>query len=177
MTKYRVKVQGAEKSALLMNRFSVEPTTTKKSRGKKVYIPEEEAEKKTYRTEDGKLYLPSTHFKACMVKAASDFVMKGKKTYKEYVKAGVLIEESEIILDQQEYEIHEEPVVIQRARVMSWRPKFKEWSCEFTLEIIDEEMVNSTTLKEILVTAGKYKGVGDHRPEYGRFEVVEFTKI
>ena len=35
-------------------------------------------------------------------------------------------------------------------------------------------MINQSTLKEILQSAGKYKGVGDHRPEFGRFEIVKF---
>ena len=170
MVKIDVKVKGI--APLLMNKF-VEEQSGESKRGKKVYVPEEEAEKKTYRTDDGKLYLPSTHFKASMVKASSDFKMTGRKTYKDYVKAGIFIETKEIVLDQQEYEIHAEPVVIQRARVMSWRPKFKEWSCSFVIEIVDE-MINQTTLKEILSMAGKYKAVGDYRPEYGRFKIVSW---
>ena len=169
MVKIKVKVKG--KAPLLMNKFVYE--AEKPSRAKKVYVPEDEAEKKTYRVGEGNLYLPSTHFKASMVKAATDFKMTGRKTYKDYVKSGVFIEPVEIVLDQQEYEIHAEPVVIQRARVMSWRPKFKEWSCEFMIEITDE-MVNQSTLKEILVAAGQYKGVGDYRPEYGRFDIESF---
>jgi len=172
MVKYKVKVEG--KAPLLMNKFSVEEKTT--SRAKKVYISEDEAEKKTYRTEDGKLFLPSTHFKASMVKAATDFKMTGRKSYKEYIKAGLFIDEAEIILDQQKYEIFACPVVIQRARVMSWRPMFKEWSCEFTLELADE-MLNITDVKQILEAAGRFKGVGDFRPEHGRFIVKSFNKI
>jgi len=172
MVKYKVKIKG--KAPLLMNKFSVEEKTT--SRAKKVYVPEKEAERKTYRTEKGKLFLPSTHFKAAMVKAATDFKMTGRKSYKEYIKAGLFIDETEIVLDQQDYEIFECPVVIQRARVMSWRPMFKEWSCEFTVELADE-MLNVTDVKQILEAAGRFKGVGDFRPEHGRFEVKDFKKI
>ncbi len=172
MVKYKVKVEG--KAPLLMNRFSVEEKTT--SRAKKVYIAKDEAEKKTYRTEKGKLFLPSSHFKASMVKAATDFKMTGRKSYKEYIKAGIFFDESEIVLDQQKYEIFETPVVIQRARVMSWRPMFKEWSCEFVMELADE-MLNVTDVKQILESAGRFKGVGDFRPEHGRFVVKSFTKV
>ena len=173
MVKIKVKVKGI--APLLMNKFIYNGDATSK-RGKKVYVPEEEAEKKSYRTEEGKLYLPNTHFKSSMVKAAVDFKMTGRKSYKDYVRAGIFINEEEIILDPQEYIIHEEPVVIQRSRVMSWRPKFKEWSCSFTIEIVDD-MINQSTLKEILETAGKYKGVGDYRPEYGRFKIVSWKII
>lgn len=173
MVKIKVGVEGL--APLLMNRFVVEKSTESK-RGKKVYEPKEEAEKKCYRNTDKKLYLPNTHFKASMVKASTDFKMSGKKSYKDYVKSGVFIEEQEIVLDQQKYEIFECPVVIQRARVMSWRPMFKKWSCSFTIEITDD-FINQTTLKEILEMAGKYKGVGDFRPEYGRFKVVKYEVV
>lgn len=173
MVKVAIKVEGV--APLLMNKF-VEAKPTESKRGKKVYVPAEEAEKKTYRTEGGKLYLPNTHFKASMVKASADFKMSGHKSYKDYIKSGIFIEEQEIILDQQEYEIFACPVVIQRARVMSWRPQFKKWSCQFTVEIADD-MINPTTLKEILEMAGKYKGVGDFRPEFGRFKITEFKTL
>lgn len=168
--KIKVEINGV--SPLLMHRFIGED---KKARKKQVYVPEEIAEKAAYRTDDGKLFLPSTHFKASMVKASTDFKFRGKKTYKEYIKAGIIIEPNEIILDQQKYTIHEEPVVINRSRVMSWRPRFNKWSCNFVMIIIDD-MLDALTLKEILISAGRYKGVGDHRPEYGRFEVTTFEK-
>ncbi len=173
MVKVKVSVEGV--APLLMNKF-VETKSSESKRGKKVYVPSEEAEKKTYRTTDEKLCLPNTHFKASMVKAATDFKMTGRKTYKDYVRSGVFIEEQEIVLDQQEYEIFACPVVIQRARVMSWRPMFKKWSCSFTIEIADD-MINSTTLKEILEMAGRFKGVGDFRPEFGRFKVTAFKVV
>ncbi len=170
--KIKVKVKG--KSPLLMNKFVVEEGIT--SRAKKVYVPEDEAEKKTYRNGDGELCLPSTHFKASLVKAGTDFKMVGRKTYKDYIKSGIFFEEELNILDPQEYVIHAEPVVIGQARVMSWRPKFKEWSCEFIMSI-EDDMINQSVLKDILEAAGKYKGVGDYRPEYGRFEVESYEVI
>lgn len=176
MVKVKVKVNGV--APLLMNKFtdtSQDPAQT--NRGKKQYNPAEEAEKKTYRDEKGKLYIPSTHFKASMVKAGADIKHSGRKTCKEFIKAGIFIEPEQIILDQQEYEVHSEPVVIQRARVMSWRPKFKKWSCSFVIEIADSEMLNPTLVKQVLEASGKYKAVGDHRPEYGRFTVEKFETI
>lgn len=173
MVKIDVKVKGT--APLLMNKFvDTSQLPGKSSRGKKVYEPSEEAEKKAYRTSSGQLYLPGTHFKASMVKAGSDIKISGRKTCKDFIKSGLFILEEEIVLDQQKYEIHSEPVVIQRARVMSWRPKFKQWTCKFTIELIDEEWLNPTLVKQVLEAAGKYKAVGDHRPEYGRFEIVDF---
>jgi len=173
MVKIDVKVKGT--APLLMNKFTdTSQDAAKSNRGKKVYDPTEEAEKKSYRTQDGKLYLPGTHFKASMVKAGADIKMSGRKTCKDFIKAGLFILDDEIVLDQQEYEIHSEPVVIQRARVMSWRPKFKQWSCKFTIELLDEDYLNPSLVKQVLESAGRFKAVGDHRPEYGRFEIVDF---
>ncbi len=160
----------------VMHKFVIADDSTS-SRGKKVYIPKEEAEKVAYRNEEGKLVIPSSHFKAAMVKAATDFQAKGKKTYKEFVKAGILFKDEYILISPQKYEIFTCPVVVARSRIARSRPLIRNWSCEFVIEIIDEEWLNPTVLKEILQSAGKFKGIGDQRPEYGRFEVVSFEKI
>jgi len=171
--KIKVSVKGT--APLLLHKF-IETDASISKKKKKVYVPAEEAEKVCYRTEDGKIYIPSTHFKGAMVKSGVDFIYSGRKTYKEYIKSGIFFLEQEIILTPQEYTISNLPVVISRSRVMRSRPEFKEWECSFTIEVINEDL-DKTVLKEILESAGKYKGVGDFRPEYGRFEVVSFKKI
>lgn len=160
----------------VMHKFVLADETTQ-SRGKKVYIPEEEAEKVAYRNEDGKLVIPSSHFKASMVKEATSHIAKGKKTYKDFIKAGLIFEDENILLNPQEYEIFTCAVVVARSRIARSRPLIRNWSCEFVMEIIDEDWLNPTVVKQILEGAGKFKGVGDQRPEYGRFEVVSFEKI
>ncbi len=166
-----VKIKGT--APLLLHRFAPEESVS--SRTKKVYIAEEEAEKACYRNKQGQVFIPSTHFKGAMIKSGVDFIYKGRKTYKEYIKAGIFIKESEIILTPQEYIINSMPVVIARARILRSRPEFKDWECKFTIEIADEAL-DDRIVKDILIAAGKYKGVGDFRPEYGRFEVVSFKK-
>ncbi len=130
--KIKIKVKGI--APLIMHKFV--PTEGTASRGKKVYIPEDEAEKVAYKDEKGKLVLPTTHFKASMVKSAVDFPAKGKKSYKDYIKAGLLMLETETKITPNKYEVYTCPVVVNRARIARSRPLFKNWSCEFTLEII-----------------------------------------
>ena len=170
--KIKVKVSGT--APLIMGRFNYDPEGSKKK--KQVYVPEEEAKKRAYLDEHGKPYLPSTNFKAAMIKSGSDFPFKGRKTYKEYLKAGIFFESDKAYITPDKYTIHEEPVKIQSAMVMSWRPKFEKWSTEFIIQVIDEEL-NHHALKEILEDAGKFKAVGSHRPEYGRFQVDSFKVI
>lgn len=172
--KIKVKVKGI--SPLIMHKF-VPSNNSTSVRGKKVYIPEDEAEACAYRNEEGKLVLPTTHFKASMVKASSEFIAKGKKTYKDFIKSGILMNETETILEPQKYEVYTCPAVVQRSRIARSRPLIKNWSCEFIIDIIDTTWLNQEVVKQILESAGKYKGVGDNRPEFGRFEVVEFNKI
>jgi len=170
MRKINVEVSGI--SPLLINKFVHEPSTRKK----KTYVPEEEAEKKVYRNNDGKCFVPTKNFKAAMTKAGSDFTMSGRKKYKEYIKSGIFFESEEAMLEPSEYIIHEEPVNIQGAMVLSWRPKFVDWKATFAMMITDD-MLDKNVVKEILEAAGAYKGVGSYRPEYGRFKVDKFEEV
>ena len=169
--RYLVKIRGIKK--LLMHKFVPQIGKGKKQ----VYEAEKEAEKGVYRNSEGKIYFPSSWFESTMIKMSTEFKMQGKKTYKEYIKGGIIIEPEEIIADNQEYEIFECPVVINRSKVVAWRPMFKDWSCQF--EIVNNDPVNldTTTLKEILMSAGRLKGVGDWRPKYGQFVVEKFNEI
>jgi hypothetical protein len=172
MKKIEVEIKGER---YLMNRF-VPSTDTESKKKKKIYVPGEEAERKAYRTKDGKLYIPSTQIEATMTKAGTDFKMDKNKTYKEYIKGGIYVEPFEILITPQKYEIFATPVVINRSRVLAWRPQFNNWSAKFTINITDE-CIDILQLKEILIEAGKHKGIGDWRPKFGRFEIIRWKVI
>jgi hypothetical protein len=172
MRKIEVEIKGER---YLMNKF-VPSIDTESKKKKRVYVPKEEAEKKTYRRKDGKLYIPSTQIEATMIKAGTDFRMDKNKTYKEYIKGGIYVEPFEILITPQKYEIFESQGVINRARVLIWRPEFKNWSAKFIINVTDE-ILDVLQLKEILIEAGKHKGIGDWRPKFGRFEIVHWKVI
>jgi len=55
------------------------------------------------------------------------------------------------------------------------RPAFKKgWEAKFKILILDEDRLPQKALGEILEYAGKFVGIGDWRPHFGRFEVIEF---
>lgn len=54
--------------------------------------------------------------------------------------------------------------------VMRYRPMFPGWSVSVELEF-DEERIERAALVEAAQKAGRYKGLGDSRPEFGRFNV------
>lgn len=160
----------------LMNKFTPqEQTVAKKS--KKIYVPEEEAEKKTNRTKDGKLFCPSRQLKASLIRAAVNFTKNKRTSWKETMAAGVMIEPEEIVFEPQEYEIAEHNVVINRSRVATWRPVIKDWVLKFNIVLLDDD-VPPLQVKEFLSYSGRFKGIGDWRPEkggeYGRFTIEEW---
>jgi hypothetical protein len=59
-------------------------------------------------------------------------------------------------------------VRVGQARVSRMRPIFREWSAVLTLHV-EDTMVNIARVDEWLSAAGTQVGVGDWRPQYGRF--------
>ena len=66
--------------------------------------------------------------------------------------------------------IYAKSVKIGTARVMSYRPIFRDWSVEFGL-MFDEEQITKEELLMVLENAGNLCGVGAWRPRFGRFSV------
>ena len=171
----KVKIKGT--SPLLFNKFNPEGEGLKKA-AKAQQSAEEEAEQSVYRNAEGQIYTPSSHVLGSMVKSGVQFKMKGRKTFKDAVNSGVLIDPEEIVHKNQEYEIDSRSVVIKstRGRIMRHRAKLPVgWELSFTIKIIDERLT-APLVKEILENAGKYVGIGDFRPRFGRFDVIEYKK-
>jgi len=143
---------------------------------KKKYDPKEEAEKVAYRTEKGKLYVPSTAIKGSMVNAAA-YKKAGKYALRPLIAGGVRVSEPEIVLDNQKYEIDVRTVVIQKNRVIKWRPRIDKWKLAFTL-VYNDKMLTPEHIKPCLIEAGERVGLLDFRPqklgEFGMFKVNKF---
>jgi hypothetical protein len=67
------------------------------------------------------------------------------------------------------------PAGVQKARVMRVRPRFNAWTLRFRL-IINNKVMNPRDLREALEVAGLRKGLLDHRPRFGRFEIVSWKE-
>lgn len=176
---YKIRIKGTR--PLLMNscRSMIEEKENNLSRGKKKLTPKEEAEKLLYLDEKGGLVVPSICLLACLRKSATNFKVpgRGKKTFKDFIYSGVKIEPKDIsLISEDGWEPDLQAVVIGRGRVIKSRPRINKWELSFEAEILDV-IITPSTLKEILVDAGKYNGLLDFRPLYGLFEVVEFEKV
>ena len=65
------------------------------------------------------------------------------------------------------------------ARILCYRPKFNDWSLRFTIRL-DDDVMTSELLREILDAAGKRIGLGDFRPDckgpFGKFVVTHWEE-
>jgi hypothetical protein len=172
MQSVRVKIRGI--APMLQNRYPMEGESEEKARRRdEKFDPKEDAEKALYRNKDG-CFVPSSWIEAALRDTAKEFKGKGRSSLKGAILSSVFVEPEEIPLGKQTYdEIDRRPAVIQRQRIVKSRPRFNSWEIEFTINF-DEERVKKEILKEILIEAGKSKGIGDYRPKFGRFEVVKY---
>jgi len=174
-----VRIRGIR--PLLMNNPEAIELESKR-KGKKL-DPKEEAEHRLYKDPNGIICVPARNIKACIRDAAKEYKVpgKGKKTFKDYIKAGIIIEPEFVPIitngvdPEKAWKIDKSFVVVQGSRILRARPRFDNWELEFTVKIIDP-IIRPENLKEFLETAGKYVGLCDYRPEYGLFEVIKFEK-
>ena len=59
-------------------------------------------------------------------------------------------------------------VKIQRAKILRCRPIFNDWRCEIEVWY-EESRLNAHEIQEVVEYAGRYIGICDYRPKYGRF--------
>lgn len=131
------------------------------------------------------VYQPASHIEGAMIKAAVNFQIpgRGKKTYKDIVKSAVFTRPDYIpfgmtgnpekLQQEGKFDLDCRAVIVNRGRVERIRPIFRDWGLKFQLEICDDQ-ISDAALKDILDHAGKYCGIGDYRPRFGRFMTVEF---
>jgi hypothetical protein len=154
------------------------------TKGSRIPEPEVEAEAGTYRLEDGSCGITGNAFRESTLEAAGAF--KGpKRTSMKGLLFHVTVAPDLVQLKLRDgtpiknYEIDQRRAIVQSQGILRARPKFREWSAEFTI-IYDPLLVRDPKLiVEILADAGNRIGVGDYRPgttkrghgTFGRFQV------
>lgn len=173
--KFKVEIKGI--APLLMNKFDEEKQDKNTKYGSaKNY--QKEAENCLYLNSKGKICQPATHIEAGIVKMATSYRIPGggKKTFKDATKSGIFIEPDLIQHKNQKWIIDKRAVVINRGRIVKARPKLEKWGLEFIITNIDGR-ITPAIIEQIIKDMGKYNGLGDFRPRYGRFKVIKFEPI
>lgn len=186
MKTFTVKIKGI--SPLLVNRFKEQdevPVTMKKA-GKKDYgTPREQAEKTAYADDDGKIWVPTSWVKGALATVASDYKLPGSRKSVKSVIGGAVIpcDEKSYFTEQykiKDVEIDSRPCVVQRARIMRHRARLETWELGLSLEI-EESILPTENVHEMLVDAGRRAGLGDYRPSkggpFGRFQITEWKEL
>ena len=179
MKQIHVTIEG--QSPLLQHRFAVdgqdEPSKVRSG------VPEwkAEGEKALYRDEAGTIYQPSEHLERAFAEAGKQFKIQGKRgaTWSKVLSSTLEIQPYAIPHQITDYEIDARAAVIQRARIIRYRPRFDKWRLTFDILIMDEQ-VPVTVVRQVVDYAGMYVGIGDFRPgksgKFGKFSVVEWRE-
>jgi hypothetical protein len=130
-------------------------------------------------TEEGRIVVPAH--------VLTGVIIKGAKGLKEgpQAKAGVFVNATVPLIYDGEADpekLYEDkrfvlrvPVRQGQVSVIRVRPIFQKWAAEFELTI-SEDVVNPASVRQMLDQAGRMNGMGDWRPQYGRFVVTKFEK-
>lgn len=126
------------------------------------------------------LYIPSENLEACVRDGAKN-AKRGKN-----IERGFNVLEMRVPLDIGETLTKEQmqndarfrdvrTMTVKKARVLRTRGRFNMWRCDFTASY-DEALLNIGDITAALDFAGKYIGICDSRPRYGKF-VATITEL
>lgn len=172
-----VTVEGA--SDFLFHRWNadavdIKAAASKGSKAKK----SDDLESYVYRADDGTLAIPGEYFRMAIIGAAKfrQDPRSPRKSAMDLFKAAIvpLTNLASLGTPTWDYEDRRR-VMIQRNGVNRVRPAMKVgWRAKFDLLVNIPEYVDRNTLRETIEQAGRLIGVGDFRPTFGRFGIVNF---
>lgn len=141
----------------------------------------DDLESYVYRDEEGGLCIPGEQLRQSIIHAAKykQDPRSPRKSAMDLFKAGVIALTQLAPLGVKEWDYEDKRrVVVQRNAVNRVRPAMKAgWEPEFHLQVNLPEYISSDLLNETIAQAGRLIGIGDFRPTYGRFQVVEFSVL
>ncbi len=130
-----------------------------------------------YYTPQDRYFMKAECFEGSFLGAAK--AKKLGKTFKEAVSIPINPSfhfKHEELLPEQLFEMDEykdfRTIKIQRSKVLRCRPIFNEWNCQVELWY-EETRFDKQEIIDIVNYAGRYIGICDYRPKYGRFKVTE----
>lgn len=173
-----LKIQGS--ADLLMHRWNPESIDAKAGAAKGSAAKKtDDVESFVYRTDDGMLALPGEYLRQSIVHAAKfrQDPRSPRKSAMDLFKAGLVCLTPYASLGAKEWDyLDRRRVVVQRNGVNRTRPAMQAgWQAEFDMAINLPEYVSPELLREVIEIAGRLVGVGDFRPTYGRYGIVEFA--
>lgn len=179
---YRVKVKIRGDADILFHRWNVEgiEAKSKAAKGSKEK-KSDNIESYLYRDDAGNICIPGEYLRQAVVNAAKfrQDPRSPRKSAADLVKAAVinLTPLASLGISKWDYE-HRCRVQVQRNGITRCRPAVKAgWECSFILMINLPEYVSQEMLHGMIADAGRLIGLGDFRPTYGRFQIIEYKRL
>lgn len=174
-----VTLQGA--ADLLFHRWNCESVDSKAAAAKGSKAKKtDDIESYVWRDESGMLCLPGEYLRQSIIHAAKfrQDPRSPRKSAMDLFKAGVvtLTVLAPLGVNTWDY-LDTRRVTIQRNGVNRTRPAMRiGWTANFDLQILTPEYISQELFYEVMAMAGRLVGVGDFRPTYGRFNIVDFKR-
>jgi hypothetical protein len=150
---------------------------SKNSKGKK----SDNVESYVYRDAQNNICLPGEYIRQAMINAAKfrQDPRSPRKSAMDLYKAGIATETLLASLGTKKWDyLDKRRVTVQRAGINRVRPALsKGWTATFQFIILLPEYISKDDFHAVLTNAGKLIGIGDFRPTFGRFNVVNFRII
>lgn len=181
---YQVQVRLQGTSDMLFHRWSCEAVaekaaSAKGSKAKKT----DDVNSFVYRTKDDMLAIPGVYLRQSILGAAKfkQDPRSPRKSAVDLFKAGLIstTDLAPIMYEGKKVKnwsyLHQARVLIQRNAITRSRPAFESgWQADFVLSVLLPEYISPDLLREVIEGAGKFVGLGDFRPTYGRFSIVKY---
>jgi len=146
----------------------------------------DDLESYVYRSDGGYLAIPGEQLRMSIVNAGKykQDPRSPRKSAVDLFKAGIVVltKMAEVSLASGEKRTrkwdydHKCRVVVQRNAITRTRPALHQgWSAEWEIEVLLPEYIPAQDLNETITRAGRFCGLGDSRPTYGRFQVTHFA--
>ena len=173
----RVTLEGA--ADFLFHRWNCEAVDEKSraakgSKAKKT----DDLESYVYRNDKGELCIPGEYLRMAVVNAAKfrQDPRSPRKSGMDLFKASIISLTPLASVGKKEWDYEDRRrVVIQRNGVNRVRPALRAgWQAQFELMVNLPEYVDRNALRETIESAGRLIGLGDFRPTFGRFGIVQF---
>lgn len=172
---YAVEIQICGASDLLFNKWNINGTAGQASRN--------DFESSVHRCPDGTLAIPGDYLRQAIIGAAR--YQKDQRSplenAVEIYKAGIAVVTELASLGSRDWDC------LDRRRVRSLgrsgaetrtRPAmFPGWRATFILEVLLPEYIRPDDLRSAIEDAGRFIGIGDFRPHFGRFTLTKFEVL
>ena len=165
-------------AAFLYHRWNSESVEekAKAAKGSKAK-KEDNIESYVMRDKKGWLAIPGEYFRQSIIHAAKYIQdpRSPRKSAMDLFKAGILVSTEAAPVGKETWDyLDKRRVQVQRSAINRVRPALlKGWQATFELEVILPEYISRDLLLATVYNAGRLVGIGDFRPTYGRFHVVD----